>query len=213
VQLTVVVMSYNEAAGLQRTIGDIKTVAPDAEILVIDDGSTDDTPAICAGLSGVRVVRFPANRGLGAVYRTGFAEATGDALTFWPADGQFPASIIPDFRLRIRDADLVLGTIDAVSALSAIERLLYRLLFGHMPKFQGVMMVRVSKLREVTFTSTGRGWTIVMELILRAHRAGWRIVSVPTAFLPRTQGRSKVRNFRTIVSHLTQLVALRRALN
>ena len=205
-------MAYNEAATLAATVGEIAAAVPDADILVIDDGSTDDTAAVTANLTNVRIIRFPTNRGLGAVYRTGFAEAT-DLLTFWPADGQFPASIISDFLPRMADVDLILGTIAAQSTLSTIERMIYRVLFGPMPSFQGVMMARVQKLRKLTLTSEGRGWTIVMELVIRAQRAGWRIVSVPTPFRPRQHGRSKVRNLRTILSHMNQLVALRRTID
>jgi glycosyltransferase involved in cell wall biosynthesis len=209
-------MAYNEAASLAATVREIRDVVPDADVLVIDDGSTDATPAICATLA-VRVIRFDENRGLGEVYRAGFREATGDLLIFLPADGQFPAIVVAQFRDAIATNDLICGYVEdtrgwAPRLLSAIERLMYRVLFGRMPRFQGVMMVRVPRVRGLHLTSTGRGWTVLMEMMVRGQRAGWLIESRRTSFRPRTHGHSKVRNGRTILSHLRQLVELRRAL-
>jgi dolichol-phosphate mannosyltransferase len=221
-RLTVVVMAYNEAATLESTVRELTAAIADVdELLIVDDGSTDDTGAIADRLGResrrVRVLHHTKNAGLGGVYRTGFAEARGDLLTFFPADGQFPAGIIADFRPRITSADLVLGYLDTPRGLvphllSSLERLLYRLAIGPLPQFQGVLMIRTQRLRSLTLTSRGRAWTILMELLLRAQRAGWRIVSVPTTYRRRRHGRSKVQNVRTIVSHLWQLVALRRTL-
>lgn len=209
--LTVAVMAFNEAPSLAETVAEILSVIPDADVLVIDDGSTDESPAACTTLPA-RVIRFPVNRGLGEVYRTGFAEARGEFLSFWPADGQFPASILADFIPRMAENDLVLGVVPS-SGLSFAERCLYRVLFGPMPRFQGVMMIRVSKLRELSLISVGRSWTIVMELLIRARDSNWRIESRPTPFRPRKHGRSKSRGLPTILSHLTAIVALRRQLH
>ena len=213
--VTIVVMAYNEAATLDVNCRDLLSTNP-AELLIIDDGSTDRTADIANKLAAsdprVRVVRHPRNRGLGGVYRTGFQEARGTYLTFFPADGQFPASIVTDFAERIGDLDLVLGTTAGASTLSTLEQALFRVVFGPMPRFQGIFMVRVARLRELTLRSSGRGWTIVTEMILRAARAGWRIESRETPLRPRAAGRSKVRNLRTIAHQLRQTWTLWRDL-
>src|SRR5262249_48668612 len=64
--------------------------------------------------------------------------------------------------------------------LSLGERLLYRLLFGRFPRFQGIFMIRRRLLGELPLLSDGRGWGIVMELILRAARGPYALVRVPT---------------------------------
>jgi hypothetical protein len=86
------------------------------------------------------------------------------------------------------------------------------LLFGSLPRFQGVLMFRRSLLDELELKSTGRGWTVLMELIIRASRGGYRLVSVPTEMRPRMSGKSKVNNLRTIWANLKQVFALRRHL-
>lgn len=225
-RLTVVVLAYDEAENLRPAIAELlaelDVVGVPAELLIVDDGSTDGTGAIADELAAadarVRVIHHPGNLGLGGGYRTGFANARGELVTFFPADGQFPAEIVRQFLPRAADADLVLGYLPerrpsvVGRALSAAERVLYRLLFGPMPRFQGILMVRRRLLDELPLASSGRGWAIVMELILRASRGGYRLVSVPTAVRPRRSGASKVNNVRTIVANLKQVLALRREL-
>lgn len=219
---TVCVFAWNEAGSIEGFVRDVvaelETLGNTFEILVVDDGSTDGTERIAdhlaAEIPGVRVVHHPENRGLGGVYRTGFDEARGDFLSFFPADGQFPASILRDLRREAAAHDLVLGYLprrtDVVGkTLSGIERILYRTLVGKMPRFQGVFMLRRDVLRKVSLYSEGRGWGIVMEMILRVHRGGYRVTSIPTTVRPRAFGQSKVNNLRNIRANVVQLATLR----
>lgn len=226
-RLTCVVMAFNEAEGIADVLRELhdemNALDVDAELVIVDDGSSDETGAIAERFAAlhpshrvaVRVVRHAANGGLGAVYRTGFAEARGECLTFFPADGQFPALIIRDFLSRVERADLVLGYLPEraspaiAKVLSFAERVLYTLLFGPMPRFQGIMMIRREVLRSILLHSTGRGWAVLMELIIKVKRGGYRIVSAPTGIRPRAHGLSKVNNARTAWANLKQVVALR----
>ena len=164
------------------------------------------------------VLHHETNQGLGGVYRTGFAADACHYVTFFPADGEFPAAIIGQFLPLMDNADMVLGYLNEpdISPLARIlawgERVLYRLLFGSLPKFQGILMFRRSLLDTIQLTSTGRAWTVLMEFILRTHRAGYRILSVPTELRPRLSGESKVNNVRTVVDSFRQLFVLRRTL-
>jgi len=221
--ITVVVMAYNEVENLEpvvREIGDALAQIPGAhEILVVDDGSTDGTGARADALAGsdprLRVIHHAPNLGLGGVYRTGFAEARRDLVTFFPADGQFPASIIGQFAPLTEDADMVLGYLperreSAIGrTLSWVERRLYRILLGPMPRFQGILMFRRTLLHGMALRSTGRGWAVLIEFIVRVQRSGARLVSAPTPIRPRRSGTSKVQNWRTILSNLRQALQLR----
>ena len=223
-QLSVVVLAYNEAANLVGAISEIVDVLGRVqvtyEVVIVNDGSTDETGRLADQLAaqfvGLRVVHHATNLGLGGGYRTGFCVAAGNYLTFFPADRQFPADIIADFLPRMHDVDLVLGYLPSRhdswvgKGLSAAERALYAVLFGRMPRFQGIFMARRAMLVGIPLRSMGRGWAVLMEFIIRADRAGWRIESVPTEVRPRASGQSKVNNLRTIASNLAQVVALRR---
>jgi glycosyltransferase involved in cell wall biosynthesis len=192
------------------------------ELVIIDDGSSDGTSELADRLTEehpeVTVVHHGENRGLGGVYRTGFALARGEYVTFFPADGQFPETIHASFYPLVEDWDMVLGNLPrrngrGVGALlGRIERMLYRAAFGKMPRLDGVFIFRRDILNRLELKSVGRGWTIVWELVLRAHRGGYRIVGCPISLLPRTHGVSKVNNLPTIAANVRQLLTLRRLL-
>jgi dolichol-phosphate mannosyltransferase len=228
-------MAYNEAENLEAVVrelaGALASLGGDHELVIVDDGSADGTGTLADRLAAeprgdggpeVRVIHHPTNRGLGGVYRTGFEGARGELLTFFPADGQFPASIVTQFFPLMAEHDLVLGYLPTregggagallARGLSRAERVLYRLLYGSMPRFQGIFMLRRSVLAEIPLHTTGRGWGVVMEMVLRVWRGGYRVTSVPTPFRPRLAGRSKVMNARTIWINLQQAVALRQTL-
>jgi len=224
--ITVAIMCYNEAPSLEHVVTEIREqlerMGHVHEIVIIEDGSTDGSREIAQRLSRehacVRVVQHPVNLGLGAVYRDGFTCGRMDVGTLFPADGQFEPSIIPQFVRRIQEgADLVLGYIPGLHAnrsfmgwfFSWSERLLYKILFGKFPEFQGIMMFRRPLIDTIPLTCKGRGWMIQMELILRLQKKGCRIVGEPTGLRARMSGASKVMNLKSILSNLGQVFVLR----
>ena len=225
--ISVFVMAYNEAGNLETTVGELIGVLSEMgaqyELVIIDDGSRDGTGSIADRIAentkGARVIHHKKNKGLGGVYRTGFASALGSYLTFFPADGQFSAGIIKDFLPVMDEADMILGYIPnrksslASKSLSFFERIFLSFLFGPLPRFQGIIMFKRSLLTKINLRSSGRGWTVLMEFIIRARIAGCIMKSVPTTIRPRLSGASKVNNLSNIWSNLVQAVALRLAFN
>ncbi|MDD9934175.1 MAG: glycosyltransferase family 2 protein [Myxococcales bacterium] len=221
--ISVVVMTYDEVENLEAVVRELiealQGLPLEADVLIVDDGSRDGSgelaDRLAAELPAVRVVHHGDNRALGGVYRTGFAEARGDVVTFLPADGQFPADTIALFVEEIDDCHMVLGYLPdrkssaVAKLLSAAERQVYTLLLGPLPTFQGMMMFRRELLDEVVLESQGRGWAIVWELILKVDRGPYRVKSVPTKLRPRMSGHSKVNNLPTILANLKQVVGLR----
>ncbi|HUS89390.1 MAG TPA: glycosyltransferase family 2 protein, partial [Desulfosporosinus sp.] len=208
-RISVIIMAFNEAHTLEMVVREIDSTLSEAkqpyEVVIVNDGSQDETGEIAERLAEelecVRVIHHETNKGLGGVYRTGFAHAQGGFITFFPADGQLPAAILKQFTPLMGEADMVLSYLpkrsDSVLAksLSWAERALYRLLFGPLPKVQGTIMFRRTLLDEVELKTIGsRGWAVVIELIIRASKGGYKLVSVPTEMRPRMSGRSKVKN-------------------
>jgi glycosyltransferase involved in cell wall biosynthesis len=224
--LTVAVLAYNEEANVRAVVHEItdelSRLDAEWEVLLVDDGSTDGTGRVADELARehpcIRVVHHAQNQGLGAGYRTGFDQARGTFMIFFPADGQFPPRIITSFFRQMADLDMLLGYLPnrqrppLARAASFAEQILYRLLIGKMPRFQGVLMFRTALLRDILLVSTGRGWAIILELIIRVSRGHYRVRSTPTPLRSRMSGESKVMDARTIQANLRQLLDLRRAL-
>lgn len=107
--VTVVLPARNEAEGLQRTLPALRAALPDAEIIVVDDGSTDATAAVAAG-HGARVLSSPYAMGNGAAIKRGARAAGGDILVFMDADGQHDPAWIAALLARLAEGyDMVVG--------------------------------------------------------------------------------------------------------
>ena len=86
-KISIVIPAYNEAENIGDVVGKIRSLHPDAEVIVIDDGSQDKT-AERAVQAGAIVYRHPYNIGNGAAIKSGIRVAGGDILVFMDADGQ-----------------------------------------------------------------------------------------------------------------------------
>jgi glycosyltransferase involved in cell wall biosynthesis len=110
----VLVPAFNEAARITRVLAGVRAAVPDATVLVVDDGSTDDT-ALAARVAGARVVRLPFNLGAGVAAQTGYKLAVRegyDCVVQLDADGQHEPADIPALLDVIagRQADVAIGS-------------------------------------------------------------------------------------------------------
>lgn len=110
--VTLIVPAKDEAATIQHVISRLRELPFRQEIIVVDDGSDDDTAAIAEAIEGVRVLRHPVNRGKGAAVRTGFAASTGDFVVVQDADLEYDPTDLPKLLdpLLTGVADVVFGT-------------------------------------------------------------------------------------------------------
>jgi glycosyltransferase involved in cell wall biosynthesis len=105
---SIVIPAFNEAASIGCLLRDLKHVAAWHELLVVDDGSNDDTGATAA-TAGARVIRHPYNLGNGAAVKTGIRQATGTFVLILDADGQHRAADAARLVARLDTYDLVVG--------------------------------------------------------------------------------------------------------
>jgi len=106
--LSVVIPAYNEGDSIGVILGKIRQLKPAAEVIVVDDGSSDNTAPAAAG-HGVRVVRHPYNKGNGAAVKTGIRAAHGEVVLLIDADGQHQPEDIERVLAGIGEYDLVVG--------------------------------------------------------------------------------------------------------
>jgi len=107
VSASVILPAYNEAEALPQVLDTLLAVLPaDCEIVVVDDGSTDDTVSE-ARKHNCRVVQHAQNMGKGAAVRTGISQARGQRLVIMDADASYPSEMVPRVLDLLRDHDLV----------------------------------------------------------------------------------------------------------
>ena len=106
---TVIVPALNEADAIGRVVGDLVARYPEYEILVVDDGSTDNTGELAAS-AGARVIRHEWNKGYGASLRTGCRLAKGEIIVCFDGDGQHNPDDVKRLVDEIGPHDMVVGT-------------------------------------------------------------------------------------------------------
>ena len=211
----VVVPTYNEAQSIRPIIERIRRAVPDADVLVVDDGSPDGTGRIADDLAAtdkrVTVLHRPAKAGLGAAYLQGFDRALDggyDAVVEIDADGSHDPAELPAMLalLESRPADLVIGSrwVDGGQVVNwpwarrAISRSGNRyarwMLRSRIRDLTaGFRVYRASALRGLDrAVVTSQGYCFQVELAWRIEAAGGVVVEHPIAFVERTTGRSKM---------------------
>lgn len=197
--ITVLLPTYNEGNSVGETIREIKRLHPDFEILVVDDGSTDQTMAR-AMAEGANVWPHPHNIGNGAAIKTGLRCATGDWVIMMDADGQHnPADIARLLEHKDR-FDMVVGA-RASKSQSSLHRSLanriYNMLASYVTKTKiedltsGLRLVRTETARKFLYLLPNT-FSYPSTLTLAYLRSGRSIKYVPIVTRAR-KGKSKIR--------------------
>ncbi len=202
VEVTVLLPAYNEEQSIGATIAAIRKLHPDFEILVIDDGSTDNTLQV-AMEAGANVWPHPYNIGNGAAVKTGLRLAQGEWIVMMDADGQHDPEDIARL-LEYKDRfDMVVGARNRQSETSIHRDLanwLYSRLASYVTKFKvedltsGFRLVRSSTVRQFIYLlpNTFSYPTTLTMAYLRSGRSV-KYVSILTRM---RQGKSKIKLFR-----------------
>jgi glycosyltransferase involved in cell wall biosynthesis len=227
--LSVVLPCYDEAPNVAAAVYEARTAAAASadrhEVIVVDDGSSDQTATIAAMLGAtfpdVRLVRHARNRGYGAAVRSGIDASRGDWVLLTDGDRQFDLGELPALVAAggaAGGADLVAGfRIDRADP--AHRRLfagawnrLVRSTFGVGARDVdcAFKLVRGEALRALPLESDGA--MISTELLVRARLAGWTVAEVGVHHRPRTAGTPSGGDPRVILRAFGERRALRRRL-
>jgi len=205
--VTVILPAHNEAVSIASVVQGVRANAPGAEILVVDDGSTDDTSGLAAA-AGAEVLRLVPNGGKGRALREGVKRSSGDVLVFIDADGQDDPGEIPAMLDALGpDVDLVLGSRfigkfrdGAITPLNKLGtagintfgRILFRRRITD--PCAGFRAVRRSALSAIDMKADG--YDIEVDVVYGILRAGGSVVEVPAVRSARVSGRSGLSSFR-----------------
>jgi glycosyltransferase involved in cell wall biosynthesis len=198
--LSVVIPAFNEAVRLAATLDalDAATQAQDVEVLVVDDGSTDDTFGVAERAldpARDRVLRLPANAGKGAAVRAGVLESRGAAVVYMDADLATDLEALPRFLDALGDADLVVGSRtlpDAVVRDGTRDRATMAWVFNRIVRVStgikardtqcGFKAVRGDVARELFALARCDRFAFDVEILLLARRLGLTVVELPVAW-------------------------------
>jgi len=186
-KLSIVLPAKNESGAIADTIQDIAKLTIAHEIIVVNDGSTDNTAAI-ATHAGAKVVTHPYSKGNGAAIKTGARTATGDIIIFMDADGQHDPQDIPRLLEKIEQGyDLVVGARQKGSQASlgrGVANILYNNLATYMTEHRvedltsGFRAVRADKFHEFLYLLPN-GFSYPTTSTMAFFRAGYSVTYVP----------------------------------
>jgi glycosyltransferase involved in cell wall biosynthesis len=200
-RLSIVMPAKNEAEGLRRVLPRLREAYPDAEVLVVDDGSTDETAAVAAGL-GARVIGTPYSMGNGAAIKRGAREAGGEILVFMDADGQHDPAHIAALLARLDAGFDMAVAARARSGQASAGRMaangLYNRLASWMTGHQvldltsGFRAVRAAKFREFLHLLPN-GFSYPTTITMAFFRSAYPVAYVPAHVHPRVGTASHIR--------------------
>jgi glycosyltransferase involved in cell wall biosynthesis len=207
--ISIVLPAKNEAAALSMLLPKLKAAQPAADILVVDDGSSDDTAGICAA-NGVRTVRQPYSMGNGAAIKRGARESRGDVLVFLDADGQHDPVDIARLLSRMDDGfDMVVGARDW-SGQAGVGRGLANAIYNRLASWvtgfdvrdltSGFRVVHADKFREFIHLLPN-GFSYPTTITMAFFRSAYAIAYEPLA-VHRRVGKSHIRPIRDGVRFL-----------
>jgi len=187
VKISIVLPAKNESAAIGQTLAQIQQLQLAHEIIVVNDGSTDQTKQV-AESAGAKVVSHPYSKGNGAAIKTGARTATGDIIVFMDADGQHDPQDIPRLIEKIEQGyDLVVGARQKGSQASVgrgIANALYNNLATYMTEQKvedltsGFRAVRADKFREFLYLLPN-GFSYPTTSTMAFFRAGYSVTYVP----------------------------------
>lgn len=209
INVSVVIPAKNESLGIEKVVKGIVGLEGCKEIIVVDDGSDDDT-ARKASDAGAMVISHPYSKGNGAAIKTGARHATGDVIVFMDGDGQHDPHDIPRLLKKMEEGyDLVVGARGAESQASlgrGVANSFYNRLSSYMTGHKvgdltsGFRAVKREKFLEFLYLLPN-GFSYPTTSTMAFFRAGYSVAYVPIIARSR-EGESHIRPLRDGVRFL-----------
>ena len=229
VSISFIIPAYNEAPHLQKTLAAVNTYAKSRgffyELILVDDGSTDETLRLAQELSlpKLRVLHHPKNLGKGAAVQTGMLAATQEYALFLDADLSTPPEAFDRFIPALSMADMLIGS-RSVSGKKLLQRQpLWRVALGKSFNF----VLRLATPLPYRDTQCGfkcfnrnarvlfkeqilQGWSFDAEILLRARLHGFSVKEIGVPWSHQNGSRVQLAHIKTVLHELTFLHQLAR---
>lgn len=201
--VSIVIPAKDEARNLEHLVPELLQLMPDAEVIVVDDGSSDDTAAV-ATQTGANVIKHPYSMGNGAAIKSGARAARGDIVVCMDADNQHRPEVVPQLLERLQNGyDMVVGQRGRGAQSSSwrgFANWFYNSLAGLIVNHpvgdltSGFRCMWREKFLEFIHLLPN-GFSYPTTITMAFFRAGYAINYLPVEILP-NQGRSHIRPLR-----------------
>ena len=214
-KISVIIPAYNEASTIGDIVLTVRNLHPDVEIIVVNDGSIDDT-ATLAEDAGAHVHSHPYNIGNGAAIKSGIRIAGGDILVFMDGDNQHNPKDISKLLRYIPDYDMVVGSRsngDQASLGRTFGNTAYNWMASYVAKFpifdltSGFRAIKADIARNFLYLLPNT-YSYPSTLTLCVLRSGRSVKYMPINVLKRTTGRSKISPFKDGVQFLMIIIKI-----
>ncbi len=218
--ISIVIPAYNEAGAILPTLEKIKQVTAAAnlvsEIIVVDDGSTDETAVTLRQYPDVRLFVHPQNKGYGASLKTGIRQAQYENIIIIDADGTYPVDMIPALAEKMDDYDMVVGarTGETVQiplirrpAKWALTRLANYLSGMEIPDLNSGLRAFKRDIVINYFRLLPSGFSFTTSITLALLTNDYNVLYVPIDYFKRT-GESKIKPIRDTINFFSLVIRM-----
>lgn len=219
---SLIIFAYNEGPTLEHVIRQChqflnQHAHPHSEIILIDDGSTDNTQEITVKLSkeikALRIIRHPVNQGIGAALRSGYHAATHTYICAVPGDGQFDVGELKQVPPFEKDSFYSFYRVEK-SGYSWMRNLLS--LTNHFMnaqflkvKIRDVNWIKVYRIDQLNMMNLSLSSSLIeTEISYKLIKSGTHVVQLPSIYLPRVAGVSKGGSTQTMIQALREVASL-----
>lgn len=217
-EVSIIIPAYNEKEGIVRVIESLRLLKEKHgqrwEIIVVDDGSTDNTPEMVRKFEDVILIQHPLNRGYGAAIKTGMRHAKYNTLVISDADGTYPVSDIPKLIAQLSKSDMVVGARHSNSSNIPMSRRPAKWMLNKLANYlTGTKIpdlnsgLRVMKkdivMNYVHLLPDGFSFTTTITLAMLTNN--YRVEFVPIEYKIRS-GKSKIRPIRDTMNFIQLII-------
>ena len=193
-KFSIVIPAKNEEEGLAKVLPSLRQLYPDAEVIVVNDGSTDATAQVCKD-AGVKVISHPYSKGNGAAIKTGARAARGEFIVFMDGDGQHDPADIERLLYKVEEGyDLVVGARSGLAAQANIARWSANSMYNRLASWMvnreipdltsGFRCINRHKLLDFLYLLPN-GFSYPTTSTMAFFRAGYSVGFVPISVSPR----------------------------